>query len=196
MIYNERLFKPYDERYYVSENGEIYSTYKGGLLKQYIDHDGYRRVDIHGKYVKVHKLVYLVWNGQIPGGFQVLYVGNQKENIRDCIENRHRVGHVTSIVVYDKKLRKRLRFPSVKDFLDYSDHPMSNGSLAHCKNKKWFQDRYDIIKQQGVTTIESYKSIRAAYNSWVEDKAATHEASRVGRTLSPSEAQGTGVCSS
>lgn len=44
---------------------------------------------------------------------------------------------------------------------------------------KSYKERFDIIKREGVTTIESYKSIRANYNSWVENKVNLHEASRV-----------------
>ena len=207
--YNGKLFKPYDDHYFVSEDGEIYSAYKKGLLKHYIDHDGYHRVDIHSKHIKVHKLVYTVWCGTIPGGYQVnhlddnkdnnsvwnLYLGTQQENISDCRANQHRVGHITYLIVHDKLLNQELIFPSVKDFLAYTGHSISNGSISHCKNKQWFKNRYDIIEQQGVTTIESYKSIRAVYDSGVENKAETHEASRVGRSLSPSEAQGAGAFS-
>lgn len=185
MIYNEKLFKPYDVYYFVSEDGDIYSSYKDGLLKHYIDHDGYHRVDIHGKHIKVHKLVYLVWRGSIPLGMQInhidddkdnnsasnLYLGNQKDNIGDCVRNERRVGHVSTISVYDKLEDKMLTFPSIKDFLSYTGHSISNSSLSHCCNRKWFRKRFDIIEQQGVTTIESYKSIRASNGSGVENKA-------------------------
>lgn len=191
--------------YFVSADGEVYSSFKRGLLKQSVDVNGYRRVDIHGKHMKVHRLVYITWNGEIPDGKQVnhlddnkennhylnLYSGTQKENICDCTRNDHRVGNVQSILVYDKSERAYLLFPSVKEFLSYTGHSVTNGSIAHCKNKKWFQNRFEIIEQKGVSTIESYKSIRANFESGVENKADfPHEASRVERSLSPLEAQG------
>ncbi len=37
-----------------------------------------------------------------------------------------------------------------------------------------------LNERKGVTTIESYKSIRATHDGRVENKAETHEASRVG----------------
>ena len=43
----------------------------------------------------------------------------------------------------------------------------------------WFKERFYVIKREGVTTIESYKSIRAICNSGVENKVNLHEASRV-----------------
>lgn len=204
MIYNGKVFKPYDNMYFVSADGEVFSKFKNGLLKQSVDVDGYKRVDIHSRHMKIHRLVYIVWNGEIPSGMQVnhlddnksnnhyknLYAGTQKENIKDCVKNKHRVGNVQSVTVYDKEKRKYLSFPSVKDFLSYTGHSVSNGSIAHCKRKKWFQRRYEVIEQKGVSTIESYKSIRAAY-SGVENKAGIpHEASRVERRSLPFEAQG------
>lgn len=190
--YNNIEFKPYDASYYVSEYGDVYSKYKRGLLKHNIDLDGYHRVDIHGKHIKIHKLVYLVWNGEIPPGMQInhyddnkdnnhrknLYLGNQKENICDCKRNGKRVGNIHSVTIYDKELDKIIEFPSIKDFIAYTGHSYKNGSLSHMRNKKWFKDRFDIIDRKGVTTIESYKSIRASYASRVDNKAM-HEASRV-----------------
>lgn len=193
LIYNNIEFKSYDEMYYVSQNGDIFSTYKKGLLKHYIDNDGYHRVDIHSKHMKVHKLVFLVWNGDIPEDKQVnhyddnkdnnnctnLYLGDQKENIDDCIRNNHRIGNINPILIYDKKIEKEILFPSIKDFIEYTGHHITNGSISKLINRKWFKERFDIIKREGVTTIESYKSIRADYNSWVENKVNLHEASRV-----------------
>lgn len=185
MIFNGKEYRAYDEFYFVSQDGEIYSVYKKGLLKQAIDLDGYPRVDIHSRHMKVHRLVYQVWNGEIPSGMQVnhiddnklnssasnLYLGTQKDNIADCINNGHRVGFVKSVAVYDKALGVEILFPSVKEFLKYTGHSVKNGSLTHCLDKKWFQERFSVIKQKSVSTIESYKSIRAAYDSGVEDKA-------------------------
>ncbi len=96
--YSGKEFRPYDSSYFVSEDGDVYSVYKRGLLKYSIDIDGYHRVDIHSKHMKIHKLVYLVWNGNIPSGMQVnhrdddknnnhcanLYIGTQRENIGNC----------------------------------------------------------------------------------------------------------------
>lgn len=61
MIYNDKEFRSYDDDYYVSEHGDIYSRFKKGCLKHGVDCDGYHRVDIHGKHIKVHKLVYETW---------------------------------------------------------------------------------------------------------------------------------------
>ena len=82
-------------------------------------------------------------------------------------------------MIFDKMIGKEITFPSIKDFINYTGHHIQNGSLSHVKDKRWFKERFDIIERKGVTTIESYKSIRANYNSGVENKVILHEASRV-----------------
>ena len=185
LIINGKEFKSYDDYYFISKDGEIYSTYKNGLLKHYVDHDGYHRVDIHGRHTKVHILVYKTWIGEIPRGKQInhiddnkdnndvsnLYLGTQQENITDCFNNEHRVGHIQTLIVLDKENDKVIEFPSVKNFIEYTGHSSKNGSISKMIHRKWFKDRFDIIERKGVTTIESYKSIRARYTSGVENKA-------------------------
>ena len=70
IIIDNKIFKPFDEMYYVSEYGEVYSTYCNRILKPSIGTNGYFRVDIHGRHFTIHKLVYLTWVGDIPEGLQ------------------------------------------------------------------------------------------------------------------------------
>lgn len=169
MIFQGKEFREYDSHYFVSADGDIYSTYKKGLLKHNIDLDGYHRVDIHGRHMKVHKLVFLVWVDQIPLGSQLnhkddnkdhnhysnLYLGTQKENIRDCIQNGTRKGHLKSIKVLDKRSNEVLSFSSVRAFIEHTGHKVANGALSKCKQHKWFQEQYEIISIEGVETIKS-----------------------------------------
>lgn len=46
------------------------------------------------------------------------------------------------------------------------------------KNRKWFKERYIVIEEKGVETIESYNELLYEYE--VENKAFMHEASKVG----------------
>lgn len=159
MIYKNKEFKQYDDSYYISADGDIYSVYKKGLLKHNIDIDGYHRVDIHGKHMKIHRLVFMTWVGDIPDNLQVnhkddnkdnnhfnnLYVGTQKQNIQDCITNKHRKGNVRQIDIVDKLFDEILHFDSIKEFLLYTGHHISNGSLSHVRDKKWFKERFEVI---------------------------------------------------
>lgn len=147
IIFDNKIFKKYDSMYYVSSDGQIYSFYKNGILKHYIDIDGYHRVDIHGEHIKVHRLVYHVWINKLKENEQInhkddnknnnnvinLYSGTQKDNIDDCFKNNHRVGNVKCILIYDKLENKIIRFPNCKEFLEYSGHPQKNGSFSRCK---------------------------------------------------------------
>lgn len=160
MFYNGKEYKKYDENYYVSADGDIFSKYSKKILKHYIDRDGYHRVDIHRKHIKIHKLVYLTWIGPIIDGLQInhkddnknnnnkdnLYLGNQYENIQDCIRNEHRVGNKQKVCILFIKENKIIEFETKKDFLNFVGHPQKNGSLSKCLNKKWFIENYKIIK--------------------------------------------------
>ena len=169
LIINEKVFKQYDKDYYVSEDGDVFSLYSKKILKHYIDLDGYHRVDIHSKHMKVHKLVYLVWVGNIHKGEQVnhiddnkdnnnytnLYVGSQKENIHDCMNNGHRQGNIWYLTVYDKEKDSMISFCPASQFIQYCGHPCHNQSVKRMFNKNWFKKRYEIIdyRKKSVTTI-------------------------------------------
>ena len=159
IIIDNKIFKPFDEMYYVSEYGEVYSTYCNRILKQSIGTNGYLRVDIHGRHFTIHKLVYLTWIGDISEGLQInhkddnrfnnhytnLYAGTQKENIDDCIKNKHRVGNLNHLTIYDRKTGETITFCPASDFIEYSGHPSSSGSIKKMLNKKWVKKGYEIV---------------------------------------------------
>ena len=195
MVIEGKIYKPIDKEYYISEDGSIYSMYKKGILKSSVDIDGYLRVDIHSKHKKIHRLVYEAWVGEIPKGLQVnhyddnklnnhysnLYLGTQKRNIADCIRNQHRMGNYISYTLYDKRNKLIITFPSVQELLKFLNKKPANKSVNKYIHTKWFNEQYDIINREGVTTIESYISIKRAYiANRVENKAEMHEASKVG----------------
>ena len=165
MIINNTEFKscPINNNYLVSRNGDIYSKKSKIYLKWARDSDGYPRVDMYfnGKqhHYKVHKLVWITWMGNIPEGFQLnhkddnkenpsldnLYLGTQKENVKDCMKNGHRVGSTHSLKVFDKVANKELVFCPAKTFIDYCGHTSANGSVKKFFDKDWFNKRYTII---------------------------------------------------
>ncbi len=169
IIIKNQIFKQYDNTYYVSAYGDIYSTYSHKCLKHNIDIDGYHRVDIHSKHMKVHKLVYLTWIGNIPNDKQInhkddnknnnyylnLYTGTQAENISDCIKNKHREGNINYLTVYDKKMMRIITFCPSSKFIEYSNHPCKNRSVKRMFSKNWFKKRYMIIdyNKKSVTTM-------------------------------------------
>lgn len=84
-----------------------------------------------------------------------------------------------------------VEFPSIKDFVCYAGKQHKNTSFSKISKTKWFNERFEVIEKKNVTTIESYTSLQNNYKIGIENKVETHEVSRVGRSLSPSEAQGT-----
>lgn len=191
IIIDEKIFKAYNDNYFVSENGDVYSTYSRKILKHNIDNDGYHRVDINRKHVKIHRLVYITWVGEIKDGEQInhrdddkdnnhytnLYKGDQKQNIQDCINNNHRVGNVWYLTIYDRKEEKTISFSPASDFIKYSGHKCENGSVKRMFTRNWFRKRYEIIdyKKKSVTTKDD-------------------ECNPVRRNLSPFEARRTYKC--
>ena len=152
-------YRKFNDNYYISQSGDVYSLLSQRRLKHNIDADGYHRVDIYGKHKKVHRLVYETWGGDIPDGMQVnhinddknnnsidnLYLGTQTQNAFDRVRNKHNVGNTVSICVYDKHKHHVCQYNTIRDFLKDTGHSISNGSLAHCLNSKWFKERYDIL---------------------------------------------------
>lgn len=168
IVIDEVVYKQYDDMYFVSASGDVYSRYSRKKLKHCIDIDGYHRVDLHSRHKKVHKLVYQVWGGDLPDGTQVnhkddnkdnnhisnLYAGTQQENIRDCEINGHRVENMWYLTVADKQTGKIMTFSPASDFIAYSGHPCGNGSVKRMFTRNWFKKRYEIIdyRKKSVTT--------------------------------------------
>lgn len=162
MLFNNKEFKSYDNDYHVSIDGDVYSRFKNDCLKHSIDLDGYHRVDIHGKHVKVHKLVYKTWVGDVEPGKLVrhydddknnnhvsnLVVGTQKQNIEDSIRNGHRElkGNTHTLIVYDKLVDERLTFCPAEKFIEYSGHSCQNGGLSRMMSRDWFKKRFEVIE--------------------------------------------------
>lgn len=164
---NNKIFKSYDDMYYVSCDGEVYSTYRNKILKWDIDKDGYPRVDIHQKPMKIHKLVYMTWASRDLQGKQInhkddnkmnpsvdnLYLGTQKDNIRDCIENKTRIGQMKQIVVYDKINNQTIICAPAKHFLDYVNRPQKNGCIKGIFKQLWFKRQFELIEYKQVESV-------------------------------------------
>lgn len=159
ITFNGIQFKKYDENYYVSEDGDIYSVRSNKIMKHAINQK-YHKVDLYGKHRFVHQLVYETYKGPIPEGYQInhiddnkdnnninnLYAGTQKQNIHDCFKNGHRVGFMKSIMVFDNKNIQILQFCPARDIIEYSGHHSSNGSVSRAIESDWFKERYDVIE--------------------------------------------------
>lgn len=186
----EKEFRQFKENptYYVSADGDVYSTFSKKLLKHYIDLDGYHRIDIYlnhkQKHVKIHKLVYLVWVGDIPKGCQLnhiddnkdnnnyknLYAGTQKENIHDCIRNGHRASGYSNIIsvsytILDKEKGLIIVFPSPKEVFKYC----KIRKISSIFNSNKFYKRFKLISWESVTTIEQYDQLKKEYQEFLKD---------------------------
>lgn len=161
-ILNDIVFKKYDDTYYVSEYGDVYSKFLNSTMLHEITYDGHHRVQIHGKHKFVHRLVYELFVGPLIEGMQInhkddnknnnhytnLYQGTQRENYFDCVNNSHFIGNVKSLYIYDSKLGYVLKFNKIVDFINYSGHSCLNGSFTKIGTKKWFKERYVVLNRE------------------------------------------------
>ena len=159
--------------YYINEYGDVYSTYSHKIIKCFPNKDKHFRVYIHGRRQFVHRLVYEHWVGKIPFGMQInhkddnpvnnhysnLYVGTQKDNVSDCIKNKHRIGNVYYLIVHDKITNKQITFCPAYEFIKYSGHSCNNGNLRRIFTKKWFNKRYTVIEYKKINTISHRQSV-------------------------------------
>lgn len=90
---------------------------------------------------------------------QNLYVGNQEENIKDCLTNEHKVGNIFILKIFDKKINKEVTFCPANKFIDYSGHTNKSGSLQKFFDKQWFKNRYKILEYRKINSLEEYQSV-------------------------------------
>lgn len=177
IIINNKVFKRYlDTNYYASKDGEIYSGISQRIinpLKRTAKNKTYYYIDIKQKHVNVHRIVYTAWNGE-PKEKEVirhindnttdnrlcnLQSGTQKENIKDCFNNSHRVGHVYYLTLFDKNINDTITFCPSKDFIEYSGHPCNNGNLSRMFTRNWFKKRYNIIEFSRINNLDELQSV-------------------------------------
>lgn len=157
---------PYNRAYLVGTYGDIFSTISNKFLKHYIDHDGYHRVDIYSDHVpthiKVHKLVYETYIGDVPDGHVIRHLnddkdmnqysnlasGTQKENVADTFRNGHAEfrGHISHLVIRDKNDGSVHSFCPANKFIEFSGHSCTNGSITRMINSDWFAKKYDVLE--------------------------------------------------
>lgn len=164
------------DKYYVSKSGKVYSDISHKIIKGNISKikgKYYRRIDIKGKHYGVHRLVFETWIRPLEKGEQVnhknddslkndadnLYSGTQKENIADCFKNKHRVGHIFYLTLFDKKENKTLTFCPASKFIEYSGHPNKSGNLNKFFSKNWFKIRYEIIEFKQVNNLKELNGV-------------------------------------
>ena len=169
-----------NKNYYIDEYGNVYSKFSKKIIKpllRCVREKTYIYVDIYvdGKqrHMNIHRLVYSAWVGDIPEGAQVnhkddnsmnnnytnLYVGNQSQNIQDCIKNEHRLGNVFYLTIYDKLVDRIMTFCPASDFIAYSGHTCLNGGIKRMFSRNWFKKRFEIIEYKHINSLSHFKSV-------------------------------------
>ena len=183
LIINNMILKQFrDTIYFVSQNGDVYSTYSKKFIKPLLRNTNgkiYAYIDIYDseskkqKHFNIHKIVWIAWVGEIANNEQInhkndnsldnrlcnLYLENQQQNITDYIDNNHRVGNIFYLTIYDKFTNKILTFCPAIEFATYCGHSSTNGSVNKFFNKKWFKQRYEILEFKNINNLLDYKSV-------------------------------------
>lgn len=88
-----------------------------------------------------------------------LYAGTQKDNIRDCITNKHRVGGMYYLTIFDKKTDEVLTFCPANKFIEYCKHSCVNGCIKRFFKRNWFKKRYEILEYKRIDNLSHFKSV-------------------------------------
>lgn len=178
----DKTFKQFkNTNYYCSTDGEVYSEKSQKILKLLKRHLGktkeYYYVDINfgngQKHVPIHRMVYETWVGEIPTGLFVchkndnsldnnvnnLYVGDQKQNISDCIVNGHWVSGVWILTVFDIEKSTTLTFCPANKFIAYSGHTQQNGGVSRMMRRNWFKKRFKVISYYKCKNLSEKESV-------------------------------------
>lgn len=183
LIINNMILKQFrDTIYFVSQNGDVYSTYSKKFIKPLLRNANgkiYAYIDIYDseakkqKHFSIHKIVWITWIGEIANGEQInhknnnsldnrlcnLYLGSQQQNITDCINNNHKDANIFYLTIYDKFTNKILTFCPAIEFAKYCGHSSANGSVNKFFNKNWFKQRYEILEFKNINNLLDYKSV-------------------------------------
>lgn len=148
------IWKPvpgYEGRYEISNLGRIKSlNYLHNTGREHIlkprktsksDKKAYLRVTLCNKQHLIHVLVYRVFNGEIPEGFQVNHINKNKKDNRainlNLMTPEENSGYSNNkqVMCYDKKRNFMQEFSSIKNASEYLGKK-SSSNIVHCLNGK------------------------------------------------------------
>lgn len=182
IIIDGKLFKQIkiNKNYFVSREGKVYSIHskkilKGSFRSRKNDLRPYVDITVNGKqkHINIQRLVVETWirplkigeqinhrdNNPLNNSVENLYIGNQKENIKDCINSKRRIGNMFYLTVFDKEVNKVITFCPSNKFIKYSGHPNKSGNLNKFFSKNWFKKRYEIIEFKKVKNLEEFHNL-------------------------------------
>lgn len=153
------------EKYYITENGNIYSTITNKMLKTVIDKKGYENIKLRGKTYKVHRLVALTYIKNINNYDQVNHIDGNKSNNNvknlEWCNNSYNQKHA-----WDNNLRKNKEAPNRK-FTDNQVEQIRKEYFESNISHRGLAEKYGVSK----TTITDILNGRY-YNTSKEYKGS------------------------
>lgn len=159
MFINGRIYKEYDENYYISAYGDIYSVRKERDITHQVDNKGNHKVKLYGYHYSVARLVYDTWNGEIIDGLMVLHKDGDRDN------NHYSNLYLGTRADSQRAYAKLGRFPGtpkilrarelntgkeyvcrgIKDFYEQTGVQSNHRDIWRLTNSSQFKDRFELI---------------------------------------------------
>lgn len=139
------------DNYMMSVDGEVFGIYKNKVLKQRKDKNGYPVVCIYDngkqKMVKIHRLIWETFIGEIPDGYQIDHINtirddNRLENLR-CVTAKENCNNPETL----------------------KHRTIANRKLAN--DEKWLsKNRESVRKSHGIPVIQIDKHTGETIREW------------------------------
>lgn len=186
-IIDSQEFKQYkNTKYFCSKSGEVYSSHLNKILKKLIRQPKgslpYYYVDVFENgvptHVNIHKMVFETWNrplidsevlrhkdnNSLNNNIENILVGSQKDNIHDCINANRRVGNIMFLKIRIKATNEELVFLPAKDFIEFSGHTQTNGSLTRIFTRDWFNKDYEVLEYYNCPNLDFKEGVETNHD--------------------------------
>lgn len=156
-----KIWKKINDKYFISEYGEVMNIKRGNILKPYISKKGYERVDVDGrKNVMIHHLVYEMFIGKRNKNLVIDHIdGNKRNNHYTNLQqisskqNTQKGNRCTHILVIDK-FGNKIYFPSICELCKYLDYNNGKGTNVVFNSKK-FKKHFKSYEEVSSHTYEN-----------------------------------------
>ena len=150
-----------DNRYSISEYGDVKNDLTGCILKCNINKKGYKRIDIsYKKSLLIHRLVYSHFVGELKPDLVIDHIdGNKHNNHYTNLQqitskaNTQRGNRCRHIIVVDK-CGNTIYFPSVTELCKYLNYNNGKGT-NYVWNSNKFKNNFVSYKEVSTHTYEN-----------------------------------------
>jgi hypothetical protein len=140
------MWRNIDNKYAVSDSGEVINISSGRVLKQEVQYKGYCRVVMYGKHKLVHRLVAKEFIPNIDDKPQINHIDGNKKN--NNVINLEWVTNKENTYHWLKSHSHSLIFPNAKLTIE---------QVKHLKNIMYNHTPQELANMFGIAKITVYK---------------------------------------